>query len=110
MDERRLSISAQALYSRLGTGSAPILVDVRRSAAFEADRSMIGGQSGASRQESTGGGAICRRGGLLSPIARVGRRSAKLRPPHSAPPASRTSISKGWSRATCRAASVEPAW
>jgi hypothetical protein len=41
--EGRLSISAQALYSRLGTELAPIVVDVRRSPAFDADDTMIAG-------------------------------------------------------------------
>ena len=39
----RFSISAQALYSRLGTELAPIIVDVRRSPAFEADGTVIVG-------------------------------------------------------------------
>ena len=39
----RFSISAQALYSRLGTELAPIVVDVRRSPAFEADDTVIAG-------------------------------------------------------------------
>jgi rhodanese-related sulfurtransferase len=39
----RFSISAQALYSRLGTELAPIIVDVRRSPAFEADDTIIAG-------------------------------------------------------------------
>jgi rhodanese-related sulfurtransferase len=43
MDEGRPSISAQSLYSRLGAETAPIVIDVRRSAAFEADRTMIVG-------------------------------------------------------------------
>jgi hypothetical protein len=34
--EGRFSISPQALYVRLGTELAPIVVDVRRSPAFEA--------------------------------------------------------------------------
>lgn len=43
MDESRFSISAQTLYSRLGTATAPALVDVRRAAAFDADFRMIVG-------------------------------------------------------------------
>jgi rhodanese-related sulfurtransferase len=39
----RFSISAQDLYSRLGTVSAPLLIDVRRAAVFEADDAMIVG-------------------------------------------------------------------
>src|SRR5499427_10617507 len=39
----RLSISPQALYVRLGTESAPIIVDVRRSPAFDADDRIIVG-------------------------------------------------------------------
>jgi rhodanese-related sulfurtransferase len=36
-------ISARTLYSRLGTAAAPIVVDVRRGAAFEAADTMIFG-------------------------------------------------------------------
>jgi rhodanese-related sulfurtransferase len=44
MDSEGLfSISAQALYSRLGTELAPIVVDVRRNPAFDADDRMIVG-------------------------------------------------------------------
>ena len=43
MDEGRFSISAWSLYSRLGTDTAPIVVDVRRDAAFDADDRMIVG-------------------------------------------------------------------
>jgi rhodanese-related sulfurtransferase len=39
----RFSISAQALYSRLGTELAPIIVDVRGSPTFEADDTVIVG-------------------------------------------------------------------
>jgi rhodanese-related sulfurtransferase len=41
--EGRFSISARNLYSRLGTATAPIVIDVRRSAAFDADDTMIVG-------------------------------------------------------------------
>ena len=41
--EGRFSISAHALYSRLGTELSPIVVDVRRSPAFEADDTVIAG-------------------------------------------------------------------
>ena len=41
--EGRFSISPQALYVRLGTQLAPIVVDVRRSPAFEADDTVIAG-------------------------------------------------------------------
>jgi hypothetical protein len=37
------SISAKALYSRLGTELAPIIVDVRKSPAFDADDKIIVG-------------------------------------------------------------------
>jgi rhodanese-related sulfurtransferase len=43
MDESRFFISPKGLYSRLGAETAPVVVDVRRSAAFEADGSMIVG-------------------------------------------------------------------
>jgi rhodanese-related sulfurtransferase len=39
----RFSISAQALYPRLGTEPAPIIIDVRRSPAFDADDTVIVG-------------------------------------------------------------------
>jgi rhodanese-related sulfurtransferase len=41
MDEGRFSISAQALYDRLGTAAAPLVIDVRRAAAFYADDRML---------------------------------------------------------------------
>jgi rhodanese-related sulfurtransferase len=47
MDEGRfsisaqVSISAQALYHRLGTVAAPSVIDVRRAAAFDADDRML---------------------------------------------------------------------
>jgi rhodanese-related sulfurtransferase len=43
MDESRFSISAPHLYDRLGTGSAPIVIDVRRAPAFDADDAMLVG-------------------------------------------------------------------
>jgi rhodanese-related sulfurtransferase len=43
MDEGRFSVSAASLYPRLGTAAAPIVVDVRRRPAFEADEWMIAG-------------------------------------------------------------------
>ena len=42
-DEGRFSISPRALYAQLGTELAPIVVDVRRSPAFEADDTIIVG-------------------------------------------------------------------
>jgi rhodanese-related sulfurtransferase len=44
MDGRgRLSISAQAVYTYLGTASAPILLDVRNAPTFDADAALIVG-------------------------------------------------------------------
>jgi rhodanese-related sulfurtransferase len=37
------SISPQDLYSAIGTAAAPVVIDVRRSAAFAADHRMIVG-------------------------------------------------------------------
>jgi thiosulfate sulfurtransferase len=37
------SISAQDLYSSIGTAIAPVIIDVRRGAAFAADNRMIVG-------------------------------------------------------------------
>jgi len=45
MDGPTLSISADALYSRLGTANAPVLIDVRSQQAFEADDRLIVGAS-----------------------------------------------------------------
>ena len=39
--EARFSVSAQAPDSRLGTELAPVVVNVRRSPAFEADDTVI---------------------------------------------------------------------
>jgi rhodanese-related sulfurtransferase len=41
MDEGRFSISTQALYQQLGTAAAPLVIDVRRTAAFDADDRML---------------------------------------------------------------------
>lgn len=41
MDESRFSISSQTLYSRLGTATSPLVVDVRRAASFDADDMML---------------------------------------------------------------------
>ncbi len=41
--EGRFSISARNLYSRLGTATAPIVVDVRRGPGFDADDTIIVG-------------------------------------------------------------------
>jgi len=41
MDEGRFSISAQALYQQLGTAGAPLVIDVRRKAAFDTDERML---------------------------------------------------------------------
>src|SRR5260370_5041504 len=43
MDEGRFSISAQSLYNRLGGPAAPIIIDVRRSAGFDAADQMLVG-------------------------------------------------------------------
>src|SRR5438046_1828438 len=37
------SISPQNLYGAIGTGAAPVVIDVRRSAAYAADSRMIAG-------------------------------------------------------------------
>ena len=41
MDQGRFSISAQALHDRLGAAAAPLVIDVRRAAAFDADDRML---------------------------------------------------------------------
>jgi rhodanese-related sulfurtransferase len=43
MDDSRFSISAQNLFARIGTVKAPILIDVRRLPAFDADDTMLVG-------------------------------------------------------------------
>lgn len=43
MDEKPLSISCSELYARLGTASAPVLLDVRRGDAFGKDDRLIVG-------------------------------------------------------------------
>ena len=42
-DRSPSSISAQDLRARLGTAAAPIVIDVRRAASFDADETMIAG-------------------------------------------------------------------
>jgi rhodanese-related sulfurtransferase len=41
MDVNALPVSAEDLYARLGTAKAPLLIDVRRREAFDADKSLI---------------------------------------------------------------------
>jgi rhodanese-related sulfurtransferase len=43
MDDSRFSISAQDLFARLGTATSPVVIDVRRPPAFDADETMIVG-------------------------------------------------------------------
>jgi rhodanese-related sulfurtransferase len=43
MDEDRFSISADDLYRRLGSVAAPVVVDVRRAPAYDADDRVIVG-------------------------------------------------------------------
>lgn len=43
MDDSRFSISGPALYACLGTARAPVIVDVRKAPAFDADRTMLVG-------------------------------------------------------------------
>jgi rhodanese-related sulfurtransferase len=43
MDEGRFSVSAAELYPRLGTAAAPLVIDVRRTAGFDAADKMIVG-------------------------------------------------------------------
>jgi rhodanese-related sulfurtransferase len=43
MDQSRFSISPGSLYSRLVTALAPLVIDVRKASAFDADDTMIVG-------------------------------------------------------------------
>lgn len=43
MDHSRFSISAPDLYARLGTASAPVVIDVRRQPAFDAGETLLAG-------------------------------------------------------------------
>jgi rhodanese-related sulfurtransferase len=43
MDDSRFSVSPAELRAKLGSAAAPVLVDVRRSAAFDEDDTMIAG-------------------------------------------------------------------
>jgi rhodanese-related sulfurtransferase len=43
MDDSRFSISTWDLYARLGTARTPIVIDVRRKDAFDADRTLLAG-------------------------------------------------------------------
>ena len=43
MDEGRFSVSALELYARLGAAAAPLVIDVRRAPAFDADEWMLAG-------------------------------------------------------------------
>ena len=41
MDDRKYSISPDALYARLGSEAAPIIVDVRRDADFASAETLV---------------------------------------------------------------------
>jgi hypothetical protein len=41
MDDRKHSISPDALYARLGSDAAPIIVDVRREADFASAETLV---------------------------------------------------------------------
>jgi rhodanese-related sulfurtransferase len=43
MDESRIFVSPGSLFARSGTASAPVIIDVRRQATFDADDAMIVG-------------------------------------------------------------------
>ena len=43
MDNSRFSISTRDLFARIGTANAPIVIDVRRAPAFDADETMLVG-------------------------------------------------------------------
>ena len=45
MDGNAHPISSDALYARLGTAQAPLLIDVRRAQAFDADDRMVAGSA-----------------------------------------------------------------
>jgi rhodanese-related sulfurtransferase len=45
MDGNALPISPDGLYARVGTAKAPLLIDVRRVQAFEADDRLIIGSA-----------------------------------------------------------------
>ena len=45
MDGNALPVSPDDLYARLGTANAPLLIDVRRAQAFEADDRLIIGSA-----------------------------------------------------------------
>ena len=62
------SISPQDLYGAIGTAVAPIVIDVRRSAAFAADNRMI------VRRDPT----QPRRDSRLAPRTAVGTRGRRL--------------------------------
>src|SRR5436190_24363728 len=57
MDEGRFSISARDLYRQIGTAAAPLVIDVRRSAAFDDDERML---VSAVRREPSEVGQWCR--------------------------------------------------
>lgn len=54
MDRQHLSISPSDLYARLGTASAPVLVDVCRQDSFRADHKLtIGASNDRDRRQQT---------------------------------------------------------
>ncbi len=92
MDGNLLAVSAAELYSHLGTASAPILVDVRRQDAFDADdRQIIGALRHApeevdrlSRDLPVGGTVVayCSHGGDVSQGVAKTLRAADVKAAH----------------------------
>jgi rhodanese-related sulfurtransferase len=89
MDGNQLSISPTDLYARLGTASAPVLVDVRRQDEFEADERLIIGalryapEQVDSRSRAFPSGrsvvAYCSRGGEVSQGVATALRNAGMK-------------------------------
>src|SRR2546425_11785086 len=90
MDETNFSVSPKDLYARLGTASAPVLVDVRRVALSADDKLIIGAQHPAPDdlgrwQDELGGRQVvvyCADGRELSPDVATALRAAGINAGH----------------------------
>lgn len=54
-----MDVSPDGLYTRLGTSKAPLLIDVRRREAFDADNTLIIGAARRLPMTFRSGGRLC---------------------------------------------------
>ena len=97
MDGNALPVSSDDLYARLGTAKAPVLIDVRRRDAFDADERLIIGAARRLPEDVSQWRKHCPTGVRSSLIACTVTKSAKVW--------LRLCEAQAWRRLTSKAAS-----